>query len=233
MLDPIEEKRIKEVKERALKYGIIIAPDVFIRTEVDDGVAITSDINRGHSWTRNFYNFMFGGVNRNGGDGSSSFGAGYMSSRRDTGTIYSTTGGINVHVEHHGWLAIQVGTDNTAYDVEQYNLQSAVADGNGAGQLYHNTTAWESSTYDSGTDVWTTEISRVFNNNSGGTLTIWETGLFRTFASYGYGLFYSGSVAGIAFMLERSVLGSGVDVADGAQLTVTYTFEMDFSAIDS
>jgi hypothetical protein len=78
-------------------------------------------------------------------------------------------------------------------------------------------------TYD--TKVWTTVHSRVLNNNSGGSITIKETGLVWS----GYAFEASASTF---YLVERSVLSPTVDVAAGAQLTVTYTISSSFAAID-
>jgi hypothetical protein len=66
----------------------------------------------------------------------------------------------------------------------------------------------------------------MFENLSGASITVKETGL------YGYMGIVSTSAV-YYYMLERNVLDSTIAVADGESLKITYTFSMDFSAIDS
>jgi hypothetical protein len=66
--------------------------------------------------------------------------------------------------------------------------------------------------YTSATKTWVATLIRVFNNNSGASIVVAEAGLLG-----------SGST-----LLSRDVLGSTVTVANGGQLTVTYTISRAF-----
>ena len=102
----------------------------------------------GHSWVRGAYNFFFASLAGNGGGGSNTFGAGYMSAKNIAGTVLYATGS---NVDRSG-LAVPsstglvpnsavstfgmvVGTSDTAFSIDDYKLGSKVAHGSGAGQL--------------------------------------------------------------------------------------------------
>lgn len=239
MLNQEEEAKIRDLKDKCRDLQVPPPPDIFIRLQVYDknGVLTFDDIQRGHSWTRNYYNFMFGTLSGARGSNTTSFGAGHMSGKSTSGTIsgsytslangygYSMYNYYNNSTSNN--YGIVVGTSDTAYDKEQFAMGAIIASGNGAGQLaYQGMPAFAVDnipTYTASPKAWQQVHTRVFNNNSGGLITVKETGL----AWYAY--LYS---AASYFLLERSVLAPAVDVANGAQLTVTYTISMDFSAID-
>ena len=79
---------------------------------------------------------------------------------------------------------------------------------------------YASITYNAETKKWTAVYYRDFNNNSGGTITVGETGLRRTLSAY----------TTTDNLVERNVLASPVAVADGQTIRVTYTTEMTFPA---
>jgi hypothetical protein len=235
MLDPQEEKRFEELRGMCRELKVPAPPEIMIGLQVhENGVLTFDDVQRGHSWTRNFYNILFGIAASSGGDASGVFGAGYMSAKRSTGTIDSiasyspatatVTGGCTNAGNNSYIYGIVVGTDDTAFSSEQFNLAALVNHGNSAAQLYYQAMAIATVAYTGGAKTWKATLRRIFNNNSGGSITIKEVGL--GFYGYGYaaGLLY--------YMLERSVLSPTVAVANGAQLTVTYEISMDFSAID-
>lgn len=121
---------------------------------------------------------------------------------------------------------IVVGTGDTAFDGNQSNLISLISEGTSSGKLSYQAQTAPTTTYASGTKTWTATQTRKMNNNSGASIIVKESGLMN-----GYYTFYR-NAATIGFLVERSVLSPTVTVPDGAQLTVTYTISMDFSAID-
>jgi hypothetical protein len=240
MLNPIEEAKFAELKSKCWELGVLSPPEIHIGFQVHDkdGVLVFDDKQRGHSWTRNFYNFLYGILTRAPGGNSDNFGAGYMSGKQVGGTIdYSPylscasdsnnavfTEGI-VDVATDNACGIVIGTGDTAFSVDHYTLGTIIAHGASSGQMAYAAMAGASSAYTSGTKTWKATLARIFNNNSGGSITVKETGLYAVFCMYANNLTRY-------YMVERSVLDPTVPVANGAQLTVTYEISMDFSAID-
>jgi hypothetical protein len=225
MLDPKEEAKFDELKAKCRELKVPAPPEIMIGLQVHEGGVLTfDDVQRGHSWTRNFWNWMFFGMCFCNSSPTNVFGAGYGTMKSTGGSIQSyfatyINGNLTIGTTDTN-QGIVVGTSDAAFSVDQYDLQALIAAGNGSGQLLYNTGTTPVSSYNTGTHTWTISRSRVYNNNSGSTITIAETGL-RGFAS------------SIAIMLhERSVLSPTVAVANGAQLTVSYEISMDFSAID-
>ena len=234
MLNPIEEAKFAELKERCRELGVPAPPEVFIGVQVHDknGVLIFDGVQRGRSWTRNFYNFLFGAGSDCVGDGTDLFDAGKMSVKRTNGNIFSYTSGHIQRVStdvgsgfcNNGMNAnygIVVGSGTLAFDLNQFALDGLIATGANSGQLaYQAMTNPEISSYTAGTKTWETTHLRVFNNNSQATVTVKEVGL------YWYGNAFGGQSY---YMLERSLLSPVVDVPVGGQLTVTYKISMVFS----
>jgi len=219
MLDPKEEAKFDELKGMFRDLKLPPPPEIFINFQVHkDGKLIFDDKQRGHSWTRNFYNYKCL-VGTNAALTNTGFGAGHMSSKNTSGSYDAglsaiagaiTTGGIGVT------RGIVVGTSDTAFNIDQYVLGALINHGTGAGQLTYQASAFDSKAY--ALKVWTATSKRIMNNNSCGDITVKEIGLY--------------SDSGGFFLIERSVLSPTVTVPDGAQLTVTYEISMDFSSID-
>jgi hypothetical protein len=237
MLDPKEEKKFKELRNMCRELKVPSPPEIHIGLQVHDhnGVLIFDDKQRGHSWTRNFYNYMLGTLS-DAQNAQASFGAGYLSGKTTAGTIRGTAGYTPARASNltanSGFTllnttnvyGIVVGTGDTAFSVDHYALATQIAAGTGGGQLSHVAMSNPTAAYTGGTKTWKTTIFRIFNNNSGVSITVKEVGLF-----------WIGSICYASneyYMLERSVLSPTVAVANGAQLTVTYEISMDFSAID-
>jgi hypothetical protein len=230
MLNPIEEAKFAELRDKCRDLKVPAPPQIMIGLKVHDrdGVLVFDDVQRGHSWTRNFYNALamramfVVPVNTN-------FGAGYISAKETNGSINGTYSqlllqadklhSVNFYSSPAGYAqGIVVGTGDTAFNVEQYALAAIIPHGTGAGQFSYVAGNAVVQTYAS--KVWKAIYSRVMNNNSGGSITVKEAGIYPNFSS------------SITWMLERSVLAPTVPVPNGAQLTVTYEISMDFSAID-
>jgi len=218
MLNPEEEKKFAELRDKCKDLKVPPPPDVHIGFQVHkDGKLIFDDKQRGHSWTRNFYNFRAGiGTN---GTLSGSFGVGSLigkniSGNNNSNLLYITEITAGVVGALRG---IVVGTGDTAWSMEQYALVAPIANGTGSGKLTYQASGYDSKSYAS--KIWTMTSKRIINNNSGGSITIKEVGLY---SDYGCN----------TFLTERSVLAPVVPVANSAQLTVTYEISMDFSSID-
>ncbi|MCK9195435.1 MAG: hypothetical protein M0P16_00460 [Syntrophales bacterium] len=224
MLNPTEEKKYAELKTLCVKLKVPSPPEIMIGLKVHDknGILIIDDIQRGHSWTRNFWNLFYAGFNV--GPlvlADSTFGAGYANFKDNTAGVHAqyASGQFEAKIG-----IISVGTADTAFDIDQYTLAAAIEDGTSSGQLSHVAQAAAISAYTSGTQTWKTTVARIFNNNSGGSITIKEVGINN--------IFYVPSYGARTVLMERSILSPTVAVPNGAQLTVTYEISMDFSAID-
>jgi hypothetical protein len=226
MLDPKEEKRFEELRGMCRELKVPAPPEIMIGLQVHDknGILTFDDVQRGHSWTRNYYNYWaFYGAHTT--QSFVSFGAGYSSFKKQSTYIggpgipnLTQIGGIGSDA-----VGIVVGTGDTAFSIENYSLAAIVRHGGTGGTLaYAAQSAWSSSY---AAKVWEGTSSRIFNNNSGGSITVKEVGMMAYCTSYMTNYDYT-------YLIERSVLSPTVAVANGAQLTVTYAISMDFSAID-
>ena len=132
---------------------------------------------------------------------------GVLRNLRNAGNCFLADSGVGVVT--HG---IRVGTDNTAVDIEDYQLIAAIAEGGGAGQLNHQATTC---TYVgvAGSQCSFT-VQRQVNNNSGGDITIEEAGIYNSF--------YVGFV--VYIMSCRDLVTELVP--DTGNITVTYTIRV-------
>jgi hypothetical protein len=209
MLDPKEEARFAELKDKCRELKVPAPPEIMIGLQVHEGGVLTfDDIQRGHSWLRNFYNGMVNGMFSYLMTNDGVYAAGSIAGKLLAGGV-SNTADIEIY------SSIFLGTDDTAFSAEQYKMIAPIVSGNGAGQLLYSAVGSTSKSYNAGTHIWTFTFSRIANNNSGSSITVKEVG-----------------VGNASICNERSVLSPTVAVANGAQLTVTYEISMDFSAID-
>ena len=239
MLNMIEEAKFEALRRMCRDLKVPAPPEIFVGLKVHDqnGILQLDDIQRGHSWTRNYYNYQLGNLIEVAAVGDTTFAAGKISGKQLGGTITGTlNNGVSRSVDAASYynrgtgentttgnFGIFVGTGVTAFSVENTTLSNKVVPGNAANQLLYNAMVYPVTSYNAGTKTWTNVISRVFNNNSGGTIVVTETGL--VWYSYLYG--------NIGYYLcERNLLSTSISLVNGAQLTVNYTLTMDFSAID-
>jgi hypothetical protein len=216
MLDPKEEAKFDELKAKCRELKVPAPPEIMIGLQVhENGVLTFDDVQRGHSWTRNFWNCIMGSQVWGGAQAGSTYAAGSNRLKAPNAAI----GQWYSWVQWGYYGDMNIGTGDTAATTEDYYLAAVIASGNGAGQLLASAMSRGTPSYDSGTHVWTVTDSKIFNNNSGGSITVKETGLHI-------------AASQINYQIERSVLSPTVAVANGAQLTVTYAISMDFSAID-
>lgn len=234
MLNPIEEAKFTELRDKCRELKVPTPPEIFIglRVHDDNGVLVFDDKQRGHSWTRNFYNTIFVCATHPVPSGTA-FEAGTM-------TIKSTAAAVKYHAQTYVYVlnsagginnpaatnvsGIVVGTGDTAFSANHHQLAAIIESGVASGNLAYTAMAVPIFEYTADTKTWKCTMVRVFNNNSGGSITIKEVGLYSANQVL--------SSQAINNMVERSVLDPTVAVANGAQLTVTYEISMDFSAID-
>jgi hypothetical protein len=101
---------------------------------------------------------------------------------------------------------ILLGTSDTPVSLGQYNLLGLITHGTGAGQLSYGATVVEDLTIDT---TYFFRIIRTFTNNSGGTITVREIGLFLKPIEQ-------------SFMFARDVPPSPISIPAGSTLTVRY-----------
>lgn len=141
---------------------------------------------------------------------------------RHVAATIKDTGGTPRSVDYHSLTlqmnggagvtlyGIRIGKGTTAVAITDYALETPLAHGVGADQLYHNAVAISLPAVEGSTCSFT--VSRIMINNSGATITgIRELGCYVRMANSYYGLGF------------RDVLGTGVDVPDGGAITVEYT----------
>jgi hypothetical protein len=224
MLNPTEEAKFAELKIKCRELKVPAPSEIMIGLKVHDknGVLVFDDIQRGHSWTRNAWNRFCGMALDCVAYGSSSMSAGNLCTRETAGWYDASTTVGWQRSQTYAWpgygfwnnttsntFGIQIGTNDTASALTDYVLSGLIASGNGSGQMAYQAQNTPVTTYDS--KIFTATYSRIFNNNSGGSITIKETGMV-----------YSGHSNSGLSLQERSVLDPTVAVANAAQLTVTY-----------
>jgi hypothetical protein len=215
-------ERIEKVN-RMQKIGAVIwkptlVPYVEMKVE-KDGKVLTHVNKLCESFNRNFFVLLIEWHGRMQVNNFSNFGSGYFATKQTNATIagypYDSDMLCPAGITSRG---IVLGTSTTAESFEGYALGTPILHGNTAGTLAYQAQGAPSHTWTVGTLTWEIDHVRVFNNNSGGLITINEVGLYYTMA-YGY---YGN------YMVLRDKLSVGVDVPDAAQLTVTYHLQMVF-----
>ena len=236
MLDQIEETKFAALRKNCHGLGVPSPPEVFINMKVveSDGQVSRDEKFRAHSWTRNFYNWMFMVAGDTGGDYQNHYIAGRMSARRTNGGIDDINRAPNRSDVGSGYgfyststsnaYGIQVGTGVTAFDHNDSTLATLIEPGTGLCQLsYHAHTSLGVKSYADTT--WKSTLTRMLDNDSGALISVTETGLVwrgeMCRSSTGY------------YLMERNVFASAVEVANGARLTVNYEISMDFSTPDA
>jgi len=135
---------------------------------------------------------------------------------KDTG---GTDRSVNVHGDTFAMYAaaavttygIRVGTGNTAVTINDYALETLIAEGAGAGQMNHLATSVDVSVVSAPHCYFL--VSRTIVNNSGGLITCRESGIYARAAS-----FYA--------CVVRDVFGAAQDVPDGGSIIINYTLRV-------
>ncbi|MFH1141273.1 MAG: hypothetical protein V1724_06370 [Chloroflexota bacterium] len=215
--------------------------EVFDKPVEQGGVLILRHMERAHSATRNYYNWLFSqgaGKDANG----TPFGGGQVSIKNTAGT--NQTGAFPIGLGHNGtrdtnlaWTSaegggsagfrggsgdattgIVVGSGVGAFSFEDFKLGTPIANGTGGGQLSHVLGEAVVLSYVGGTLTLTATHARFFNNNSGGNIDLNEVALYM-----------HGSSADVVvdnYAVERTVLGATVTIPATGQLKVTYIISL-------
>ena len=212
-----------------MKLKTLSMPTLHIHTRVEKNGIILSDKHQvGHSWVRNAYNvynlqmldsapttYLFVRYTSGTFSTATTVPRRYDYSGFSGGGYYCTT-----NTEEYGVI---IGTGTTAFDLDDFRLDEVITSGNTTGKLYYQAQVAPVTAY-SGDPDFTQNIlnKRVFNNNSGATITVNEVGLVFKDAGYPYHI-----------LMSRDVLDTPSVVLNGAQLTVTVSITTkDFATID-
>lgn len=215
-----------------MKLKTLSMPTLHIHTRVEKNGIILSDKHQvGHSWVRNAYSVYNLQM-------LDSLPTTYLFVRSTNG-VFNTTrvptrNASNATFAGCGYYAtansvdsgIVLGTGETAFDLDDFRLDAIIPHGNSSGQLYYQAQVAPVTTY-SGDPDFTENIlhKRVYNNNSGATITVNEVGLIL------YDWYYSGT--SYYYLMSRDILDTPAVVLNGAQLTVTISITTkDFAATD-
>jgi hypothetical protein len=205
-------------------FGI---PSLWLKTIVTskDGDILHEREEEGHSWTRNAWNAWNGMMMDSATVGSSLMEGALMTQQFNLVSMnISTTSAfarpsstlVNngfYNSNNNSTFGIVVGTSNMPFYSEDYALYDHIISGTEPGRLTYNYQIAPVTTYDNTTKKWTTVHKRIFNNNSGGSITVREVGLVYN---------GTGGLGGYVLM-ARDVLETAVDVPNGAQLVVEYS----------
>jgi hypothetical protein len=111
---------------------------------------------------------------------------------------------------------VVIGTGTTANSTTTVALASLIANGTGAGQMQYGAST-VGSTSISGSTIYL-PLSRTMTNNSGGTITVGEAGIYVRQGSPGY-----------TFCFVRDVLATAQPVANGNSITINYQLQITVS----
>ena len=203
-----------------------------------DGVVLLDTIERAHSWTRNAYNLLVSQMSAAAVTGKSAFSDGQLNLKATNGVVYGASGYIIGHYnpsqsiespQYGGFVSdngdatkgIVVGTGNTAYSFEDYQLSAQVTHGVADGQLSY-TLSTIAKEFDTITKKYNVTHERIFYNNSAASITIKEVGIIGGMVSD------AGGVTARKCLLCRDILGTAPDVPAGAKITITYTMSTQF-----
>lgn len=229
------ESDYEEFSRLGAKLGLP-CPQAFIRLEsrAQDGSLVDLYDDRSRTLNRNYWNWLFKcfAVMNGGGvlTSDTTYSAGHLTNKNTGGTIQNANSAagsapgqfspVCVSVATAGTQkGIVVGTGTATESFEDVALGTIIAHGSSAGQLSYSAATFQQPSYNAGTLTWTTQMIRVFNNNSGGTIVVGETGIYGDFNG-----------ATQVYMIMRDKLSPTVSVLNAGQLTVTYTFTLVFPA---
>jgi hypothetical protein len=231
------ETEYDDLRGLAKKLHILL-PEAFWEFEIrsKNSQLISRHRQRSHSWVRNAYNLIvcqaaavpgdsavgLAVVDVNGttrSDTTTQPASGLSSGGASNSSIYVNLGNGIYAGAGVDTFGIVVGTGNNPESLESYALGTKIVSGNLAGQLSYSATDPPaiSTIGTTKTVAWV----RYFNNNSGGSITVNEVGVYTKGT-------YDNSSA--TFMLCRDLLAGGVIVPNTGQLKVTYTLQLTYPA---
>lgn len=177
---------------------------------------------RSKSWVRNAYNVFLNSLSgaANVGDIAVKDTAG-SSNTIDHGLSNVRTYQSPAQSVAYG-IVLGRGADAESFD--SHAVSTVIGAGNSTNQLFSPTGDARSVSYNSGTKVYTTTWSRVFNNNSEASISLTNIGLIAYL-----GLRYSPETNWNVLM-SRDVISPSETIIDKAQVRVTYQISLTFPA---
>lgn len=218
-----DRKIFDRIDRDCLAMHVVPPPKTFLKLEVRNGAGELTDVyeDRAHSWVRNAYNiaaYFLAGMSSSG----TTFGAGSLACKQANDgnqTNAAVSSGLlgNVGSTDLQW-GINVGSGSAAETFESKSLATRIENGNGANQLAAQIGVAGAPSYNAGTKKWTATKTRVFNNNSGGEITVREVA-------------FNAMLSGVSpLVVCRDLLAEAKVIPNAGQLTVIYTVEMLFPA---
>lgn len=193
-----------------------------------------------HSLTRNFYNHgITQGLDVDTLNAASTFGAGFLNLKCILGTVRTGSsphdgpgsGSDNGFRGGSGsdCVGIVIGTGNTAFSFEDFKLKNKIVEGtcpacgcnccccsrfmSYIAAVDHTIDASTYMIYNASCDQkWRLALPRFFNNNSGGTITVKETGIYTRLTNPAF-----------SFLHARDVFACVACVVNGGQIKITYS----------
>jgi hypothetical protein len=192
-----------------VKHVEIMPLWVCFETKTSAGRLVQRVYERAHSYIPTFMPALYGNFS-----GGASYFTVNTSDVAKQPSIAGTTPGVTAGSSNANY-GVVVGTGTAANTTGTFALQTQIAQGTGAGQLNHSSVSVSTYTITSPTTQFT--VSRTFTNNSGGSITINEVGIYYIDNATQY------------FCLLRDVLGTPVTVLNGNTTTATYTISISTS----
>lgn len=115
---------------------------------------------------------------------------------------------------------IAVGDGNAGEAFNTFALDSQIAHGTNAGELFHYASTVSSFSWDNSDNLAVFYLSRAFRNKSGANVNIAEIGLVSN-ATIG--------ATNFTYLFDRRVLSANVELADGDDVTITWAFKYNFT----
>ena len=179
------------------------------------------------SWVRNAYNLFFHALSSY-PLVQSGYGAGILSMKNTGGTNQAHQVTINTSMTapaQSTLYGITLGRGASSYAFDDHALDTVIAAGNGASQLFCPIGDTMTHAYSAGTKTYTTTHSRVFNNNSEADIALTNIGIVsyvQTTTTFPAQVFYA--------LFSKDVLSPSETIYDKAQVRVTYQISLTFPA---
>jgi hypothetical protein len=192
---------------------------------IDNNNILYKETHPCRSWVRNYYNMIFGFFTWDIVGASYGSGKSYIKDVADTqrskGFVANVNGTYDGSI--NSLIGIVVGTGSTSWSFNDTKLNTIINDGTTSGKLSYSAALTRAFTYSlvgGTTETYTESHQRLFDNASGGTISIWEWGLY----GYCWGVVPMNAAGYVStFMVLREVLAGSIDVSDKQILRLTMT----------
>jgi hypothetical protein len=150
----------------------------------------------------------------------SSFGSGYLSTKRTDGAVIATSAILGTNVPSIAGVVgdvtfgLAVGRGNTAVTFNDYKLETICAEGAGANQLNYQAGISPTKSWSGANLEWTIQHIRYANNNSAGNIDLVESGVMQ---------YYYASYSTYGILMIRDVFATKT-VNIGGQVKMVYDF---------